>query len=114
MFDTLGFLGLHHDSPPYLLYLLEKLVDGISEESTKHPTLRSITTTLLEVTIGINQSLNMESATVCDRNFKSKNITVHRNATIVTQTRPKLVHSAEQWKALEIIAIVEGICPIVQ
>ena len=45
MFDTLGFLGLHHDSPPYLLYLLEKLVDGISEESTKHTTLRSITTT---------------------------------------------------------------------
>ena len=26
MFDTLGFLWLHHDSPPYLLYLLEKLV----------------------------------------------------------------------------------------
>ena len=28
MFDTLGFLWLPHDSPPYLLYLLEKLVDG--------------------------------------------------------------------------------------
>ena len=24
MFDTLGFLWLHHDSPQYLLYLLEK------------------------------------------------------------------------------------------
>ena len=23
MFDTLGFLWLHHDSPPYLLYLLD-------------------------------------------------------------------------------------------
>ena len=29
MFDTLGFLWLHHDRPPYLLYLLEKLVDGL-------------------------------------------------------------------------------------
>ena len=28
MFDTLGFLWLHHGSPPYLLYLLEKLGDG--------------------------------------------------------------------------------------
>ena len=25
IFDTLGFLWLHHDSPPYLLYLLGKL-----------------------------------------------------------------------------------------
>ena len=30
MFDTLGFLWQHHDSFPYLLYLLEKLVDGLS------------------------------------------------------------------------------------
>ena len=28
MFDTLGFLWLYHDRPPYLLYLLEKLVRG--------------------------------------------------------------------------------------
>ena len=28
MFDTLGFLCLRHDNPPYLLYLLEKLVGG--------------------------------------------------------------------------------------
>ena len=34
MFDTLGFLWLHHDRPPYLLYLLEKLVDGLSDETT--------------------------------------------------------------------------------
>ena len=27
MFDTLGFLWLHHGRSPYLLYLLEKLVD---------------------------------------------------------------------------------------
>ena len=37
MFDTLGFLWLHRDSPPYLLYLLEKLVDGLSNEHTKPP-----------------------------------------------------------------------------
>ena len=37
MFDTLGFLWLHHDSPPYLLYLLEKLVDGIAYERTRPP-----------------------------------------------------------------------------
>ena len=34
MFETLGFLWLHHESPPYLLNLLEKLVDGLSEERT--------------------------------------------------------------------------------
>ena len=30
MFDTFGFLWLHHDSPPYLQYysILEKLADG--------------------------------------------------------------------------------------
>ena len=32
MFDTLGFLWLHYDSPPYLLYLLEKFVDGLSDD----------------------------------------------------------------------------------
>ena len=46
MFDTLGFLRLHHDSPPYLLYLLEKLVDGLSDERMRPPPLRSTTTTL--------------------------------------------------------------------
>ena len=37
MFDTLGFLWLHHDSPPYLLYLLEKHVDGLSDERMRPP-----------------------------------------------------------------------------
>ena len=45
MFDTLGFLWLHYGSPPYLLYLLEKLVDGLSDERMKP--LRSTTTTTL-------------------------------------------------------------------
>ena len=45
MFDTLGFLWLHHDSPPYLLYLLEKLGDGLSDEGMKPP--RSTATTTL-------------------------------------------------------------------
>ena len=35
MFDTLGFLWLHHDSPQYMIYLLEKLVDGLAEERMK-------------------------------------------------------------------------------
>ena len=36
MFDTLGFLWLHHDgNPQYLLYLLEKLVVGLSDERMK-------------------------------------------------------------------------------
>ena len=35
MFDTLGYLLLHHASPSYLLYLLEKLADGLSDERMK-------------------------------------------------------------------------------
>ena len=57
----------------------------------------------------------MEPATataVCERNFKSKNIMVHGNATIILQTGPKLVCSVEQRKALELMAIVEEKCPI--
>ena len=64
----------------------------------------------------MNQSFNMEPATatdVCDEMFKTKNITVHGNATIVKQTGPKLVYSVEQRKALELMAIVEEKCPIV-
>ena len=48
----------------------------------------------------------MESATatdVCDGMFKSKNITVHGNATIVKQTGPKFVYNVEQRKVLELI-----------
>ena len=40
MFDTLGFLWLHHDSPQYMIYLLEKLVDGLARERRK-PARRS-------------------------------------------------------------------------
>ena len=57
----------------------------------------------------------MEPATatdVWDGMFKSKNITVHGNATIVKQTGPKLVYSVEQRKALELMAIVEEKWPI--
>ena len=45
MFDTLGFLWLHHDSSPYLLFLLEKLVDGLSDDRMRPP--RSTTTTTI-------------------------------------------------------------------
>ena len=65
--------------------------------------------------IGINQSSIMEPATatdLCDGVFKSKNITVHGNATIVKQTGPKIVYSVEQRKALESMVIVEEKCPI--
>ena len=57
----------------------------------------------------------MEPATatdVCDGIFKSKNITVHRNVTIIEQKGPKLVYSVEQRKALELMTIVEEKCPI--
>ena len=57
---------------------------------------------------GINRSFNMEPETaidVCD--FKSKNITVHGNATIIKQTGSKLVYSVKQRKALELMTIAE-------
>ena len=47
MFDTLGFLWLHHYSPPYLLYLQEKIVGGLSDERTRPPPPRPTTTTTL-------------------------------------------------------------------
>ena len=59
----------------------------------------------------------MEPATAadaCDGSIKSKNITVHGNVTIVKQTGPKVVYSAEQWKALEMMTIVEGKYSIAQ
>ena len=59
----------------------------------------------------------MESATVvdeCGGNFKSKNITADGNVTIVKQTGPRLVYSAEQQKALEMLAIVEEKCLVAQ
>ena len=59
----------------------------------------------------------METATatdVCDGIFKSKNIMVHGDATIIKQTCPKLVYSVEQWKALELMTTVEEKCPIAQ
>ena len=67
--------------------------------------------------IGINRSFNVETATttdVCDGISKSKNITVHGNATIIKQTGLKLVYSVEQWKALELMTIVEEKCLIAQ
>ena len=65
----------------------------------------------------MDQSFNMEPATateMCDGIFKSKNITVHGNATIIEQKGPKLVYSVEQWKALELMTIVGEKCPIAQ
>ena len=46
MFDTLGFLWLHQDSPQYMIYLLEKLVDGLATERRKPARQSTITTTL--------------------------------------------------------------------
>ena len=45
MFDTLGFLWLHHGSPRYLLCLLEEFVNGLADERVKP--LRSTATTTL-------------------------------------------------------------------
>ena len=47
MVDTLGFLWLRHDSPPYLLYLLEKLVDGLYDGCMRPPHSTTAITTLL-------------------------------------------------------------------
>ena len=47
------------------------------------------------------------AANVCDGIFKSKNITVHGNTTIIKQAGSKLVYNVEQWKALELMTIVE-------
>ena len=64
MFDTLGFLWLYHSSPPYLLYLLEKLGNGLSDGRTKPPCSTATTTTLQEFVISMDQSFTMESAAV--------------------------------------------------
>ena len=53
----------------------------------------------------MNQSFNIKNI---------KNIMVHGNAAIIKQTGPKLVYSVVQWKALELMAIVEEKCPIAQ
>ena len=45
MFDTLSFLWLNHDSPPYLLYLLEKPVDGLSYYRVRPTPTNSTTAT---------------------------------------------------------------------
>ena len=45
IYVTLGFLWLHHDSPQYLLYLLEKVMDGLADEHVK-PLRLTATTTL--------------------------------------------------------------------
>ena len=47
------------------------------------------------------------AADMCDGNFKSKSIMVHGNSTIVKQTGPKLVYSAEQRKAMKMMTIAE-------
>ena len=47
---------------------------------------------------------------MCDGIFKSKNIAVHGNATIIEQTGPKL----EQRNALKLMPIVAEKCPIAQ
>ena len=46
MFNTLDFLWLHHDSPQYLLYVVEKLVDGLADERMKPLRSTGTTTTL--------------------------------------------------------------------
>ena len=46
MFDILGFLWHHHHRPPYLLYLMEKLVDGLSDNRMRPPRSPTTTTTL--------------------------------------------------------------------
>ena len=46
MFDTLGFLWLHHDSPQYMIYLLDKLVAWLDGERKNPAKKCTIVTTL--------------------------------------------------------------------
>ena len=46
MFDTLGFLCLHHDSPQYMIYLLDKLVSWLNRER-KNPAKKCTIVTAL-------------------------------------------------------------------
>ena len=50
VFATLGVLWLHHDSPPYLLCLLEKPVDEISDEHAMNVRSTTTTTTITTTT----------------------------------------------------------------
>ena len=55
--------------------------------------------------VSINHSTwNQQLPGMCDGNVKSKNITMHGNASIVKQTCTKLVYSVGQQKALEMMA----------
>ena len=89
MFDTLGFLWLYHCIPPYLLYLLEKIVDELPGERKRPHSLRSITFTLSRPVFRHCYVFLMEAPTAtadeCDRNYKNKYITVFGNATIAEQ-----------------------------
>ena len=46
MFDTLGFLWLHNDSPQYMIYLLDKLVAWLDGER-KNPAKKCTIVTAL-------------------------------------------------------------------
>ena len=46
MFDTLGFLWLHHDSPQYMINLLDKVVAWLDGER-KNPTKKCTIATAL-------------------------------------------------------------------
>ena len=106
MFDTLGFLWLHHDSSQYLL---EKLVDGLSEERTR-PLLLYKKSRLVSINHSTwNQQLLRMCAMVIS---KVKHYGAWKCKLL--QTGPKFVYTAEQWEALVMMAIVEGKCPIAQ
>ena len=121
MFDTLGFLWLRHDSPQYLLYLLEMLVDGLSDECMKPPRSPT-TTTLQEVVIGMNQSFNMKPSAThvfpceCGEIAKEKRAVVERyreQQAAIDRYRAKSKSvqkdlSAEQRRALELVAQRDG------
>ena len=125
-------------SPPYLLYLLEKLVDGLSDERMKPPR-STATSTLYEIVIGLNQSFNMEPATVTDNIIKRKCVQQQHvppceveemtkvQQAVVARYReqqdakcksthspkgPELVYSAEQRRALGLLVVVEEKCSI--
>ena len=110
----------------YLLYLLEKLVDGLADERMKPPrstttTTTTTTTTLYEVVIGANRlfimkpaaahvppceggEMSKEQQAVVDR-YRGQQATIDRYREGVAKSiRPGLFYSAEQRRAMESVA----------
>ena len=101
MFDTLGCLWLHY----HTYYISWR--NSLMETSAINCYYCSISSCDWYQSIIQRGTSNRYR---CD----GMEFTVHGNATIKEQTGPKHLYSVEQWKALELMTIVEEKCPIAQ